>query len=326
MRTIEYRMVLPFTVKEFRRGLLLQYLDTMERIYSSEDVGADGLILLNRTATTHVLHGPGVVVDRIWIMDRYLPAFFRFLFGNLIIREHNVSFPGYTNSAYRLDGWNEFLVHVETLVLEDDDGHIENVFGHDEAMQRNRKVRYLDLSRGPNETKSSGGRFDQEMRHVFDFDPSTHTFTDKSGTSRGPFSAGWVIGVKERGGSYCCVYRSVSVKCPGLFGGFIKNKIYSYFELGFMNYHLKMVYDGTRVCASTVAMLQQMEESVVQHQIERSRAFLAGQGESRHPIINNEDLSVDQSSTLTSTIQSDEEEAGEENFAETFDSFATHTQ
>lgn len=194
--TKEYRIVLPFTLEQYRVGQL--YLTAKSsQSHSSDGQGVE--VLVNQPFENKEL-GKGQYTKKIFHFGDQLPAFIRYLFSSLnhlsVVEESWNSYPDCKTIFHCEYLGDAFSIEVLTKHTEGELGKEKNIHNLNQQQLIEREVDYIDIVNDP----ITASAYKKEE------DPTL--FQSKRADIE-PLTADWM---KQKGRSIMCAYKLVRVK------------------------------------------------------------------------------------------------------------------
>ena len=222
----EYRIVMPFTVDEYRIGQLYSVART-QLMEVTEGDGA-GVEILENKPMVHPSMGAGQYTHKRYRIDRRFPPWLRPIApkaGSVLEETSTNCFP-VTSTVVKLPLFQKFNIRIDTIHV-NDNGSTDNIHNLPENILSQRKVVYMDIAA----KKDSGSK---KMYEKDECDPSVFKSIK---TGRGPLLPGWQKTVKP----VMCAYKLVTAEFDywGLQGK-IEEFIHNYEEGLFMTYHRQL--------------------------------------------------------------------------------------
>jgi hypothetical protein len=222
----EYRIVMPFTVEEYRIGQLYSVART-QLMEVTEGDGA-GVEILENKPVVHPTMGPGQHTQKRYRIDRRFPAWLRTIApksGSTLEETSTNCFP-ITSTVVKLPLFQKFTIRIDTIHAEDN-GTTPNIHNLSEKILSQRKVVHMDIAA----KKDQGGK---KMYEKEEADPSEFK---SAKTGRGPLLPGW----QKTAQPVMCAYKLVTAEFDywGLQGK-IEEFIHSYEEGLFLTYHKQL--------------------------------------------------------------------------------------
>mmetsp|Transcript_85974 Transcript_85974/g.229452 ORF Transcript_85974/g.229452 Transcript_85974/m.229452 type:complete len:249 (-) Transcript_85974:395-1141(-) len=178
----EYRIPMPFTVEEYRRGNMY----CLRKHLLSEAGAAGGAEIIEIGQTEHPIVGNCQFVKRRYALDESFPSFMRAISTNGTTLEefHNSSLP-VSSSIMKLPAFQSFMLRIDTLLLEDC-GTTPNAFNLPANALSKRQVQIIDIAKATTKLTS----------------------TLENGQTLGSLAANWQKTEKKM----MCVYKLVTVE------------------------------------------------------------------------------------------------------------------
>lgn len=241
----EYRIILPFTLEEYRVGQLY----SIAEMSKSETGGGEGVEVLKNEPCDDAAHGKGQYTHKIYHLSSKVPRVIRTLApkGSLEIHEHSWNcYPHYktvlSNPDYMKDG---FHITIETMHIADDKGTTENALNLPPELLAKREVIYVDMVNDPI----------QPNDYKQDQDPSLYRCER---ANRGPLAKDWK---ESPAHPFMCAYKLVTCEFKW-FGlqGTVEGRIQKVYPRLFRNLHRQIFCCMDKWYGLTMDDIRRIEE------------------------------------------------------------------